>query len=195
MRYLTILLAACTIAIASCSNNNGETKTAENNQPAEPAKAPESSLGAAGTGKLMAVVNDYYSLKDALVATNAAKADEAATKLTTSVDTMIAYTKTDSANGKNLQPYLDTMAHGAAEIRSMRDEGCEKKRVYFEKVSDAMFGLLKAANLKNAGVYRQYCPMAFNEKGAYWLSNETEIKNPYYGKKMLECGEVTDSLK
>jgi len=193
MRYLTIVLAAASLWMTSCTNS--ETKKEDAHQPAEPAKAPESSLGAAGTGKLMSVVNDYYALKDALVATSAAKADEAANRLTASVDTMIAYTKTDSANGRTLQPYLDTMAMSTKAVLAVKDETCEQKRVPFEKVSDAMFGLLKAANLRNAGVYRQYCPMAFNEKGAYWLSNETEIKNPYYGKKMLECGEVTDSLK
>jgi Cu(I)/Ag(I) efflux system membrane fusion protein len=57
-----------------------------------------------------------------------------------------------------------------------------------------MYMLVKEAKLANAGVYHQYCPMAFNDKGAYWLSNEAEIKNPYFGKKMLECGEVKDSL-
>jgi hypothetical protein len=36
--------------------------------------------------------------------------------------------------------------------------------------------------------------MAFDNKGAHWLSNNPEIKNPYFGKKMLECGEVTDTL-
>lgn len=196
MRYLTIILAASTISFMSCGDNtSNNNKKEETTAPAAPAKAPESSLGEAGTGKLMSVVNDYYTLKDALVATNAAKADEAATKLGASVDTMIAYTRTDSANGKNLKPYLDTMAMKTKAILAVKDETCEQKRIPFEKVSDAMFAMLKAANLKNAGVYRQYCPMAFNEKGAYWLSNETEIKNPYYGKKMLECGEVTDSLK
>jgi len=194
MRYLAIILAACSLSMISC-NNGTETKKEETTTTApEPKKAPESKLGEAGTGKLMSVVNDYYALKDALVATNAAKADEAAGKLNTSVDTMIAFVKNDS-NSKALQPYLDTMLHGAKDIRGIMDETCEKKRVYFEKVSDAMFAVLKEANLKNAGVYRQYCPMAFNEKGAFWLSNESEIKNPYYGKKMLECGEVTDSLK
>jgi len=68
-------------------------------------------------------------------------------------------------------------------------------RTSFEKVSDNMFALLKKADLKNANVYRQYCPMAFNDKGAFWLAEESEIRNPYFGKKMLECGEVTDSLK
>ena len=58
-----------------------------------------------------------------------------------------------------------------------------------------MFAMLKKADLKNAGVYREYCPMAFDEKGAYWLSNDPEIKNPYFGNKMLDCGDVEDSLK
>ncbi len=57
-----------------------------------------------------------------------------------------------------------------------------------------MYGMLKNVDLKNAGIYREYCPMAFNERGAYWLSDDADIKNPYFGKKMLECGEVTDSL-
>jgi Cu(I)/Ag(I) efflux system membrane fusion protein len=36
--------------------------------------------------------------------------------------------------------------------------------------------------------------MAFDNKGAYWLSNVSEIKNPYFGEKMLTCGSVQDSL-
>jgi Cu(I)/Ag(I) efflux system membrane fusion protein len=58
-----------------------------------------------------------------------------------------------------------------------------------------MYGLLKNVDLKNAHVYQEYCPMAFNEKGAHWLSDDSDIKNPYFGKKMLECGEVTDVIK
>ena len=91
-------------------------------------------------------------------------------------------------------PYLDTLSMGSKQIVLVKDETTEQKRIHFEKVSDAMFGMLRAADLRNAGVYRQYCPMAFNDKGAYWLSDVTDIKNPYFGKKMLECGEVTDSL-
>jgi Cu(I)/Ag(I) efflux system membrane fusion protein len=32
--------------------------------------------------------------------------------------------------------------------------------------------------------------MAFNNKGAYWLSETKEITNPYFGASMLACGEV-----
>jgi Cu(I)/Ag(I) efflux system membrane fusion protein len=36
--------------------------------------------------------------------------------------------------------------------------------------------------------------MALHDTGAFWLSQEADIKNPYFGKEMLECGETVDSL-
>ena len=32
--------------------------------------------------------------------------------------------------------------------------------------------------------------MANNDKGAYWLSTDETIKNPYFGEMMLKCGTV-----
>ena len=42
-------------------------------------------------------------------------------------------------------------------------------------------------------VYKQYCPMADEDRGAYWLSKEKEVLNPYFGDAMLKCGEVKES--
>ena len=39
-------------------------------------------------------------------------------------------------------------------------------------------------------VFKQFCPMADNNKGAYWLSLENEIRNPYFGAAMHKCGSV-----
>ena len=36
--------------------------------------------------------------------------------------------------------------------------------------------------------------MAFDNQGAYWLSNAKQIRNPYFGEKMLTCGEVKEKL-
>lgn len=192
MRYLTFIIACCSLYITSC-NGSAENKQ-ETTQVAAPAEPPKSKLNDEGTTKLMDVVTSYYALKDALVATNAAQADDAANKLVASTENMQSFLQTDSINGAGLQPYLDTIKTQSRQITGVKDETTEQKRVYFEKVSDAIYALLQSADLKNGAVYRQYCPMAFNDKGAYWLSNETEIRNPYFGKKMLECGEVTDSL-
>jgi len=42
----------------------------------------------------------------------------------------------------------------------------------------------------NKPIYLEFCPMANNDKGGYWLSFEKEIRNPYFGKAMMSCGEV-----
>ena len=44
-------------------------------------------------------------------------------------------------------------------------------------------------------IYYQYCPMARDNKGAYWLSAVEEIKNPYFGDAMLTCGENKAVIK
>ena len=44
-------------------------------------------------------------------------------------------------------------------------------------------------------LYQQYCPMYNNNKGGMWLSASEEIKNPYYGAKMLNCGEVQKEIQ
>lgn len=194
MRIFSLIFVSCSLLFASCQS---ETKTTETSteQQTEPVGPPASKLSDAQTSQLVGIVNNYYELKDAMVATNAAKADEAAAKMQTSVDSFKGNLASDTTNFTSLKTDLDSITIGNKNILAVKDETCEKKRIHFETVSNAMYNMLKAVELKNAGVYRQYCPMAFNDKGAYWLSNETEIKNPYFGKKMLECGEVTDSLK
>jgi len=53
----------------------------------------------------------------------------------------------------------------------------------------AQFGIPKTQQL-----YRIHCPMAFNNKGADWLQEDNEIRNPYFGASMLKCGEVTKEI-
>ena len=38
--------------------------------------------------------------------------------------------------------------------------------------------------------YEIFCPIAFNNTGASWLSKEKDVNNPYFGAGMLKCGEV-----
>ncbi len=138
---------------------------------------------------------DYYSLKNALVATDAVKTTAASQQLLTSATAMATSLQMDSVNNMAIKPYLDTIVTSCKAISVLTDKHCEEQRIPFSPLSNSMFAIIKIAGLKNAGVYQQYCPMAFNEKGAYWLSDESEIKNPYFGKKMLECGEVKDSIQ
>lgn len=71
----------------------------------------------------------------------------------------------------------------------------EKQRENFVYLSEALIKTVAAFGLQDMTVYVDYCPMANSDKGAYWLSDVSEIKNPYYGDAMLTCGEIVDQLK
>lgn len=197
MRHF-ILGFGCLLVLAGCSSNSTPPNTSQADTTNTHSKANlqpvHSKLNDAGTQTLMAVVHSYYTLKNALVAAKAPKADSAARELTMIADSLQVAIGKDSVNGAMLKPYVDTIIAQGKAISGVKDETCEKQRLAFGTLSGAMYGLLKKVELKNANIYHAYCPMAFNDKGAFWLSEELDIKNPYFGKKMLECGEVTDSL-
>ncbi len=67
----------------------------------------------------------------------------------------------------------------------------EQQRNHFAELSNAFIDLTETFGLTKDKIYQEYCPMAFDNKGAYWLSESAEIRNPYFGNSMLTCGEVT----
>ncbi len=67
----------------------------------------------------------------------------------------------------------------------------EKLRSNFEIISDNLIELAKSfEQVGDLKFNEAYCPMAFGNKGAYWLQKENQIANPYFGAKMLRCGEI-----
>lgn len=70
-----------------------------------------------------------------------------------------------------------------------------EQRTLFSTLSNEMTMLIKGGKLSAGSIYLDYCPMANNNAGAYWLSNEKEIKNPYFGDRMLNCGGVKETIQ
>jgi membrane fusion protein, copper/silver efflux system len=70
----------------------------------------------------------------------------------------------------------------------------EEQRKHFEPLSDALIESAELFGLTIDMVYVQFCPMAFDDKGAYWLSESDKILNPYFGDMMLTCGEVKKKI-
>lgn len=68
-------------------------------------------------------------------------------------------------------------------------------REIFAMVSSYFYDDVKAdsKNLKKP-VYKFSCPMAFDNKGAFWLQDSDKIRNPYFGKIMPGCGELQESI-
>jgi len=187
----SILFASCTDSGQSAGSQADSTSTPVPAPP--PPASPESSLGAAGTDELMRMIGAYYSLKDALVATDGVRADETASKLMSAAE-LFHSGMGPGPKKTEIQQQLQIIMDKTEAIMATKADAIEEKRVQFAGVSDAIYEVAKLAELKKAGVYQQYCPMAMNDKGAYWLSDNPEIRNPYFGKKMMECGEVRDSL-
>lgn len=142
---------------------------------------------------LRQAVDAYFRLAGALVEADSARANEAAGMLHTHIDSLPLHTlQVDSSRQEQLRSATGSMS---AELSGLLGENSlEGKRESFEMVSDMLFDLIKTTGLKGRTLYRQYCPMAFNDRGAYWLSDTTEIRNPYFGKEMLHCGDITDTL-
>lgn len=124
------------------------------------------------------IIKAYLNLKDNLVETDAKKAQKSAKEF---------FEATKKAKGEG----VESMREAAKNISETND--IEKQRISFEEVSDNIY-IYAQNNDMGIKLYRQYCPMAFNNKGASWLSDQTEIMNPYFGDKMLRCGTVEDEL-
>jgi Cu(I)/Ag(I) efflux system membrane fusion protein len=86
-----------------------------------------------------------------------------------------------------------TLLKIADQIQNSKD--MESARQYFQYASDILIDLAKQNNPLNETLYVQFCPMANNDNGAFWLSTEEEIKNPYYGSMMLRCGNVEEEIE
>ncbi|MCW3081000.1 DUF3347 domain-containing protein [Segetibacter sp.] len=143
--------------------------------------------------KFTDLLNNYYHLKDAFVLSNSEMATSSAKLLVSSADGFkVEEVKADSSIVEMAKGYLQTVSAEAKALSQEKD--IEAKRKSFQMISDAMYDLVRTVRFDKDVVYHQFCPMAFNDAGAYWLSATADIKNPYFGKKMLTCGEVKDSI-
>ncbi len=143
-------------------------------------------------GQLKQVFEDYILLKDALVNDDAKNAQQAGKQIIRSlknVDMKLLSDEKAHNHWMTIQKELNTSANA---ISSNTD--ISKQRGHFKHLSAHMISSVQLFGV-NENVYIQFCPMADNNKGAYWISLEEEVRNPYYGEAMLTCGEVRDTLK
>ena len=68
-------------------------------------------------------------------------------------------------------------------------------RKSFNQISESIINMEIGFKPNNETLYVLHCPMANNNKGGDWISASKEVKNPYYGKAMLTCGEVSKEIK
>ncbi|WCO01278.1 efflux RND transporter periplasmic adaptor subunit [Psychroserpens ponticola] len=137
--------------------------------------------------QLKQVFDDYILLKDALVNDNNNEAQIAAKNIgknLAKVDMKLLKDEKAHNHWMTIQKELRTSANAIQNSPEIATQ-----RGHFKHLSAHMISSVKLFGI-NQKVFSEFCPMADNNKGAYWLSIEKEIRNPYYGEAMLTCGEV-----
>ena len=69
-----------------------------------------------------------------------------------------------------------------------------KQTLSFKELSKALTSAVQMYGIGQS-VYNQFCPMANDNQGAYWLSNDKNVLNPYFGSAMLACGSVKQVIE
>lgn len=174
-----VLLAAC-----GSGNSSEETKTNDSTSHEGHDHSTMEKANTSGTSvqlkddKLNAVYQHYVHLTTALTNSDMAEAKIASNAI--------------EAGAKEV-PGAEAVAANAAKITAASD--IEAQRTAYSALSNNFITLVKKSGVNSGELYVDYCPMAMNDKGASWISPNKEIRNPYFGEKMMTCGEVKETIK
>ncbi len=141
--------------------------------------------------QLAAVFDNYFSLKDALVKSDGTLASAKAKELLNALKA-VQMNKLSNEEHTVWMKVMQDLALDAEHIEETKDVSHQRDQL--NTLSDNMYQLLKVSK-QNSPTYYQHCPMANDGKGANWLSKENVVKNPYYGSKMLSCGETVETIE
>ncbi len=167
---LLIIITITTFSMISCTNaSSKKTTTIESQELAKPVFE---------NTQFNDIFQSYLSMKDAMVKSDAIATKESAMKLN---EKLIAF---------KAKKQLISLSQKIA-----TENDIEKQRLAFLNLSIMMIELTKTQKLKTGAAYVAYCPMADNNNGGFWLTDENAIRNPYFGDKMMKCGKIKETIK
>ncbi len=137
--------------------------------------------------QITAVADSYFQVKNALVKDNLGDSKKALSSLNQTLSQVAMSLVKEQAHNKWMEVLAGLKdAQGKMEKAANLDEA----RKHFSMLSLHMLEMTETFGLNKEVVYKDYCPMAFGDQGAFWLSEKKDITNPYFGAAMLTCGEV-----
>lgn len=167
----TTALIGIAVLLIACNSENNESDSSQ--------KTENSDSQNDNKEEVRKILSDYLAIKNALTETDGAAASSEAKKLLSHLNEI----KTEE---------VEKIRTDAEHISAT--ENTDDQRAAFNTLSQNVYTLVKATEANASTLYKQYCPMAFDNEGAYWLSSKKEIANPYFGDKMLRCGKVEEEL-
>ena len=142
--------------------------------------------------QLRQVFNSYIDLKDALVKDDSKKVSDDAKSLLNGLSQVDMKLLTDIKAHNHWMSLEKEIKASVNSISNTSD--IKSQRNHFKHLSAHLTSAVQLFGV-NEKVYHQFCPMADNNKGAYWLSKEKQVLNPYFGNAMLKCGEVKQVIE
>ncbi len=176
------LLMVTSLVLTACGGDAGSPgKTPAPAETSKNEKAGEATPAKAGEPAVKEnVVAPYVAIQELLADDSVADLAQIAARVVTAAESI-----QDQAG-------IGDVVAGAGRVAS---PDIETARVGFEKMSMGLITYLKAHPAEQEGYEVCHCPMAFNNKGAYWVQKKGEILNPYHGKMMLRCGDHVEWAK
>jgi len=89
-----------------------------------------------------------------------------------------------AVNGDSMKMLPPEVAKQADTLAQAKD--IKAARAAFKPLSASLVKYLADKKAGKGTYHEVYCPMA----DASWLQTGKDIRNPYYGKEMLDCGEL-----
>ncbi len=142
--------------------------------------------------QLKVVYNDYINLKDALVKEDSKNTSVNATSLLNNLGKVDMKLLSDNNAHIHWISLVGDIQSSATSISKTSD--IKEQRDHFKHLSSHLINAVQLFGIKEK-VYVEFCPMADNNNGAYWLSKEEKVINPYFGSAMLTCGEVKQVIE
>ncbi|MEP2025391.1 MAG: DUF3347 domain-containing protein [Reichenbachiella sp.] len=178
MKYSYIIIAS--LFLSACSSNP-KSNTEATPEPVEAIAETADSTATEGvkfkSKGIQTIYGAYEKLRDALVATDFETAKTFAAELSEAL-------KEDESTWQ--QASIADGIMNASEI--------ETARAVFSELNNSMESVFEGA-VESGEINKCFCPMALDNAGASWFSTTKEIKNPYFGDKMLKCGVVKKTIK
>jgi membrane fusion protein, copper/silver efflux system len=156
-------------------------------------QAVSASVPAESKREIGKLLQDYLAIQNSLAGDDFPSAKKAGEKFASTLKGMDMNLLKGEAQ-RLWAESLDTIKKGSEKITAAPD--LEALRSGFEPLSIGMAAAVGRLGVDIKGpVFELFCPMAFNNKGAFWLQQTKEVRNPYFGAQMLTCGEVKRQLK
>lgn len=190
-KYILISFAIAITTLVAC---NSATDTKQNNGPNDTATAAhQQKTTDTRAFSVKEIIASYLQIKNALAKDNAKDAATAAGAIAAILD-RVNKTSLSANQLKTYNELQDDIKENAEHIGANADK-IEHQREHFVMLSKDIADLLKTFGNGGQTLYKDFCPMANDGKGAIWISEVKEIQNPYLGSKMPTCGSVKETIK